>query len=339
MNMQEHVPLAPLTTLRVGGAARFFIEVKNEHELIEACAYARAKKCEILPLGYGSNILVPDTGVDAVVVKIALTGLVLEEREGAVYITAGAGVSWDAVVRAAAEQSVFGIENLAGIPGSVGAAAVQNIGAYGTELSSVFFSADVLDKHTGEVEQVEYAQGAFSYRTSFFKTHPDKIILRVTLRLPQSGVAHLAYPDFSSLKENGAPLASPEEIGNAVRAIRAQKFPSITEEGTAGSFFKNPLVTEEEARALHEKFPGLPQYPYEGKVKIPLAWILDRVLGLKGHQEGRVRLYERQPLVLVAAAGASADEINTLAKKVETLVHEATGIFIEREVETFGTRG
>jgi UDP-N-acetylmuramate dehydrogenase len=338
MIVQENISLAPRTTFRVGGAARFFVEARTDEEVIAACEVAKERNVELLPLGLGSNIVVPDEGIDALVARIDIQGIHIEERGEELFVTAGAGVPWDEVVDDVAARSVFGMENLAGIPGTVGGAAVQNIGAYGTEFSSIFFSAEVLDKHTLANEVIGSARGEFSYRTSFFKTHPEKILLRVTMRLSRSTKAFTEYPDFAALKEAGVPLATPSDIAAAVRGIRAKKFPSLAKEGTAGSFFKNPILSLEEFARLKEKFPEIPSYDYEGKKKVPLAWILDRVLGMKGYARGAARLFERQPLVLVVLPGATAHEVEELANEVSARVQEAAGISIEREVETFGTR-
>jgi UDP-N-acetylmuramate dehydrogenase len=338
MKIAEHTSLASYTTFGIGGVARFFIEAETEDDVRSAVVFAREQSLPLLVLGRGSNLLVPDAPLEAVVVKVSLGGIDAQRTDEYVSVTAGAGVLWDDVVDTASEEGVFGIENLAGIPGSVGGAVVQNIGAYGTELSSVFFSAESIDSTTGVSKTITHGEGAFSYRTSFFKTHPEHIILRVTLRLSRAKSAFTEYPDFTALKERGVPLTTPGEIARAVRSIRAAKFPDISKEGTAGSFFKNPILDPETVRELQQKFPGLPSYPYEGNMKIPLAWILDRVLGLKGHVRGRVRLFERQPLVLVAEKGASAEEVELLAQEVAKKVHEHTGVMIEREVETFGAK-
>lgn len=339
MNLQEHVPLAPLTTFGVGGAARFFIEAHTEKEVEEAIVFAREKGLPLFPLGNGSNVLVPDGGIAGVVVKMGMNDICGTDEDEDVVIDADAGASWDAVVDAACEHNAFGVENLAGIPGTIGGAAVQNIGAYGAELSDVFVSADVIAVPSCARMQVAKADAAFAYRTSFFKTHPELVITRVALRLKKSAQPNLAYADVARAGALGAPLATPAEIARAIRAIRAEKFPGTAQGGTAGSFFKNPVISREAAEELCRRFAGLPAFPQEdGKVKIPLAWLLDHALSLKGYARGGVRLYEKQPLVMVVQDRATASDVETLAQEVAARVHEATGITIEREVETFGAR-
>lgn len=333
--MKEGVLLAPLTTLGVGGKARVFCEVSTEQELEVAARQASEKGLPLLPLGSGSNLLVPDEGVEGVVIKVGFGGI---EFDGET-VTVGAGVSWNAIVDASAERNLFGIENLAGIPGTVGGALVQNIGAYGAELSNVFASADVFNATTGERSRMSFADAQFGYRSSVFKSRPELIIERVTLALRSSGMSDLSYPDLAKAQDGGVPLSAPREVGSAVRAIRARKFPQRPEEGTAGSFFKNPVLAEAHARELSERYQGLPSFPQRsGGTKVSLAWILDKALTLKGYRIGRARLYEEQPLVIVTEKGATAKEVDALARDVATRVHEETRVVVEREVETFGER-
>lgn len=336
MTVEEQVPLAPFTTFHIGGPARFFIDADSEEGIDEARAFARDKQLPLYFLSGGSNLLVPDEGVVGVVVRPMLRDSALVKDDAGTFLIADAGALWNDVVDLAGTHGLFGIENLAGIPGTAGGAAVQNIGAYGTELSSVFLYADVIDLATGEHKRIDRADAAFGYRSSVFKKQRAWFILRIALRLSPHASPNISYPDLLRLREAGEPLATPAEIARAVRDIRAGKFPQSAAEGTAGSFFKNPVVTEVRADALRARYAGLPAFPQaNGTVKVPLAWVLDRVLSLKGYAKGPVRLYEKQPLVIVASAGALARDVDALAREVEERVHEATGIAVEREVETF----
>lgn len=337
MKLQENIPLAPHTTLGVGGRARYLIEVHTKEDIDEAIVFAREKDLPLFVLGKGSNVFVPDADVEGVVLLMSLRGIAIEEGAEEVVLIAGAGVPWEEVVDAASAQSVFGIQNLAGIPGSLGGATVQNIGAYGAEFSEVFEYADVVDRANGEKRRVMRAEAAFAYRTSFFKEHPELIITRVALRLSKSAQPNIAYADLVRAKEAGVPLDTPSEIAGAVRGIRADKFPRILGEGTAGSFFKNPIISRELGDELALRYPGLLVFPQEdGSAKISLAWILDHILLLKGYTKGHVRLYEKQPIVLVAHRGATATEVDEFANEIAERVKSATGITIEREVEIFG---
>lgn len=339
MTVQENVLLAPFTTFNIGGPAQVFLSADTIAEAASAIQVARERQLPLRILGGGSNVLIPDEGVEEAVFRLTASGISFEGQGSDVWCIAEAGASWDGVVRAAAQQGLWGIENLAGIPGTVAGAAVQNIGAYGAELSSVFISAEVIDLAEGRARTVSAADAAFGYRTSFFKAHPELLITRIGLRLAKQGVPVLTYADLARRASEGAALTTPAEIAEAVRAIRARKFPDLSKEGTAGSFFKNPVIASEAAAALAERFPGLPAYPQaDDRAKVSLAWILDHALSLKGFSVGGARLYENQPLVIAARAGARAADVRALAEVVEQRVYDATGITIEREVETFTAR-
>ena len=330
-------PLALFTTFHLGGPARAFFEARSEDEVRTAIAFAREGRLPLYVLGAGSNILVQDAGVEGVVVHMKIGGMTIEETDESILIDAGAGTPWEEIVDAACARGVSGIENLAGIPGTLGGAAVQNIGAYGAEFSSVFAYADVIDSETGESRRVAEPEVTFAYRDSFFKGHRGLVITRVALRLAKDAQPNIAYADIARAQAEGTVLDTPRAIAEVVRGIRAKKFPQEPEEGMAGSFFKNPIISCELYNTLQARFPGLPGFPHDDdKVKISLAWLLDHALALKGYAKDTVRLYEKQPIVVVARIGASTAEVDTFAREIVDRVFVATGITIEREVETFG---
>lgn len=336
--IRTDVPLAPFTTFRVGGPARFFAEAHTLSDVDDAIAYSRAHTLQLRPFGAGSNLLIPDDGIPGVVLKVAMGGIACEESGDTALVTADAGAAWEEVVDSVTERELFGIENLAGIPGTVGGAVVQNIGAYGAELKDVFEYADAIEIATGVGRRFDKAAAAFGYRDSFFKRHRGFVITSVTLRLMRHAAPNLSYPDLARASAAGVPCDTPQDIAHAVRAIRSAKFPHGIREGTAGSFFKNPVVSRDIAAALVLKFPGMPLFPQGERVKVPLAWVLDQVLSLKGFSMGNARLYEKHPLIIVARAGARAEEIDALAREVEQRVFATLGLAIEREVETFGAQ-
>ncbi|MBI3572140.1 UDP-N-acetylmuramate dehydrogenase [Candidatus Kaiserbacteria bacterium] len=339
MNIREHTRLAPFTTFRVGGEAQLFTACETEEEVSAAVAHARDRGVPFLPFGSGSNILVPDEGVSGLAAKIEINRISFEERGDTVDVSAGAGVVWDALVQEAAARNLWGIENLAGIPGTVGGAPIQNIGAYGAELADTFLYADAIDAASGTRQCIDTPAARFGYRDSVFKKNRNLILTRIVLRLSRTPKPHLAYRDLADARGRSEPLNSPGEIGAAVRRIRSAKFPDLAQEGTAGSFFKNPVVSRATADALVKKFPSLPIFPRAGgSVKLSLAWLLDHALALKGFAVRQARLFERQPLVIVASRGASAHDIDACAQEVEKRVQNATGITLVREVETFGAR-
>lgn len=340
MTLSEHIPLSSLTTFKVGGNARYVATCENEEDIGIALAFARerARSVPWRVIGGGSNILANDAGYEGVIIRPLLQDIEWNDSHSSneCVVTAGAGVVWDALVDECAARGLWGLENLAGIPGTVGAAPVQNIGAYGAEAAASLLFVDAYDSAFGIVRRFAKSECGFGYRESRFKHDPSLIIVRVTFALRKNGVSHLDYADLASRREAGTAMDTPTLIGRAVREIRAQKFPDLSVEGTAGSFFKNPIIPTEKYDALKESFPGLPGFTVEGSLvpetKVPLAWILDHVLHLKGFSRGFVRLYEKQPIVIVAATGATAHDVDALALDIERRVLETTGIVLEREV-------
>lgn len=333
MTVRSAVPLSTLTTLGVGGPARFVIDCASAADVYAARALARALNLPTYVLGGGSNTLAEDAGYAGVVLRMTVQGVAEEQEKNETLLIAGAGVPWDALVTTAARKELWGMENLAGIPGSAGAAPVQNIGAYGTELAETFAWLDAVPPEEDRVVRLFARDLSFGYRDSRLKREAGWVALRIALRLSRAASPRLSYKDLAARKDAGDPLATPAEVGRAVRAIRAGKFPDLAVSGTAGSFFKNPVVSAERARSLASAYEGLPVFPAgEGKKKISLAWLLDRALGLKGFSVGGARLFEKQPIVIVTENGATAREVNALADEVARRVRERFGIVIEREV-------
>jgi UDP-N-acetylmuramate dehydrogenase len=286
-------------------------------------------------LGGGSNVLASDAGFAGLIIRPQIGGIdFIETADGSVEVVAGAGVGWDALVQACVERGLWGLENLAGIPGNVGAAPVQNIGAYGAELADTYIWCDALSRASGSSKRFAREEAQFSYRESIFKKEGEWIITRVALRLATVPKPNLVYADLMRAQKQGVLLTTPTEIAEAVRAIRSQKFPSLADWGTAGSFFKNPLIPSAAYAALERRYPGMPGFPSDGMVKVPLAWVLDHVLSLKGFKNGHVRLFEHQPLVLVTESGATANAVENFANEISEKVFSATGIKVEREVQS-----
>ncbi len=336
-------PLAGKTTLGIGGPARFFIYAEHDDEVAVAAAFARAHDLPLRVLGAGSNVLVPDGGIDAVVLQLASSGISFsDESEEAVLVTAGAGVRWDVLVDAAVARGLYGIENLAGVPGTVGGAAVQNIGAYGAAFSSVFAYAETYDLDARAIVRVEAGAVAFGYRMSSFKRSGKQVLLRVTLRLLRAGALQLGYPDVAARRAQGERIETPSEAASAIRAIRAAKFPAPEIAGTAGSFFGNPVLDSARARAIAERFPGMPLFALpEGGVKVPIAWLMDYrhgVMDLRNARVGGAYVWPKQALVIVTEPRARARDVDALADMIAQRVYDATRMRIEREVETFAAQ-
>lgn len=339
MRIEERIPLGSLTTLRVGGPARYVLTLESEDDVPAALAFARERGLPFVVLGDGSNVLPSDEPYEGCVFRMRIPGMQFAADGNATRARIGAGVSWDAFVRECAERSLWGVENLAGIPGTAGASPVQNVGAYGAEVRTAIARVRAYDAARGAWQDLENAECEFSYRDSRFKREANLIITEVEFLLANNGSPHVEYADLIAAREAGKDLSTPGAIGQTVREVRSRKFPDLAQYGTAGSFFKNPIVSNavydalsSRYRAIAEPYGGIPRYPVPGQIKIPLAFILDKFLGLRGYQLGPAFLFGNQPLVLVAGKGAHARDVDALARDIESRVKKATGIAIEREV-------
>lgn len=338
MTIEEQVPLAHLTTLRVGGPARYVIMCLTDEDVLAGVAFAREHRLPLIVLGGGSNVLASDEPYSGVVLVMKTEGIrEVAQTDHYLEYAVSAGVSWDDFVQYVAERGLWGIENLAGIPGSTGATPVQNIGAYGMDVSQTISRVSVYDVETNAKTTIEAGECQFAYRDSRFKREPNLIILEVVFRLQIHGEPRIGYPDLRKAQEEGVPLSTPKDIAAAVRIIRSYKFPDLRLFGTAGSFFKNPILTQEQFSKLSATYGAIPSFPHPDGVKIPLAFILDHVLSLKGYKKGNTFLFGNQPLVVVADLGATATEIELLAQEIEEKVFDATHIRIEREVTHFSS--
>ncbi|MBC7836220.1 UDP-N-acetylmuramate dehydrogenase [Acetobacteraceae bacterium] len=332
MQIEENIPLAPLTTFGIGGEARFFARVHSTNELREVLAFGKEKNFPTFILGGGSNVLIDDAGFPGLVIKIELLGV--EEKED--MFVAAAGESWDALVERTVKNGMWGIENLSGIPGTVGGAVVQNIGAYGSALSQTLEWLEVYDTHSGEEKRLTKEDYKSGYRDSIFKREPDRyVVLRVALKLSKTGTPDISYKDLALRFKDTPP--SILDLRAAVLEIRAGKFPDLHIEGTAGSFFKNPVLPAEEAHKLQEKYPELPLFPLpESKdIKVPLGWFLDYrhgVIDMRSIKVGGARMYEKQFLVVVAERNSSSRDVKELARLVQEKVKNTCNLNIEPEV-------
>lgn len=315
-----------LTTFKVGGAVTH-VERPGAHEAFIKILEG-LKGQPFIILGGGSNVLGSDDGYQGTMVIPSFSDISVQEDT----ITADAGASWDRVVEEAVRHGLWGIENLSGIPGTVGGAVVANIGAYGAALSSVLESVEVFDVARAERRTLRKDECGATYRMTIFKKEPERYgILRATLKLSEAPRPNLGYRDLAE-RFRGVSHAL-AEIRDAVIEIRTKKFPPLSEFGTAGSFFLNPVLPEMAARAMQEKYPDMPLFPMpEGGVKVPLAWLLDHVLNARGMREGGAFLWDAQLLVIAAERDATSRDVRSLADSVSLLVKEKTGIEIFPEV-------
>jgi UDP-N-acetylmuramate dehydrogenase len=336
LHIKEYVSLAEYTTFKIGGNARFFCIADSEEALAEAITYAKKNDLPVFVLGGGSNILVSDEGFPGLVIKIEIEGIEFEENGDDVTASVGAGVNWDFFVEECVVRGVFGVENLSLIPGTVGAAPVQNIGAYGAEVRETIKSVHALNRITLERKVFSNPECVFSYRDSFFKKAEGKnfIITRVVFSLKKNSSLNTAYKDIAEYyARNPEHPKTLRGVRDAVVTIRTKKLPDLEKFGTAGSFFKNPIVGRKHYESLKEKYPDIPSYAVDGEsVKIPLAWVLDNVCGFKGYRKDNVGVYQNQALVLVNFGNGTSAQIDTLAKEMMRAVKAKTNIEIEPEV-------
>ena len=334
------MPLAPLTTFGIGGPARYFIEATSEQAVFDALQFGKDRNLELFILGGGSNILVADAGFPGLVVKIGLMGIEWNDDRDKTAVRAGAGEEWDRLVQLAVERDLGGIECLSGIPGSVGGTPVQNVGAYGQEVSEVLSSVRVIDRQTGKLLDLSNADCAFTYRSSLFNTVEKEryIVLAVTYRLARHAAPSIRYADVQKEFEETKDEPSLAEVRTAVRRIRARKAMLLVDGDpdcrSAGSFFKNPILSEDQYSTVQSILPNhrVPRYPATpGKVKTAAAWLIEQAGFVKGYSLGPVGLSTKHTLALVNKGGARADDVLRLARQIEQSVYDRFGVKLAPE--------
>ena len=333
--MQEGVSLKKYTTMRTGGNARYFFAVRSVGELAAALMCAEKQPTSFVILGGGSNTLFSDNGFDGVVIKMEIGGMEFVERGDKVYVRSGAGVVWDEFVATAVERNLFGVENLSHIPGTVGAAPVQNIGAYGTEVREVIVEVEVFDTQKKCLRTLDFEACRFGYRDSIFK-HPEGrhfVIVSVTFALKKFAPLRCDYSDLAAYFAQKKQPQSPADIRNALYEIRSCKLPDIRKVGCAGSFFKNPEVDKKTLDAVLAVDPKAKYFPQGGGTyKLSAAYLIDKIGGWKGRCEQGVCAHDRQPLALVNVAGAATSDVLAFAQKIRKDIFEKVGVMLEYEV-------
>jgi UDP-N-acetylmuramate dehydrogenase len=337
MTPRENVPLAPYTTLGVGGPARYFVEAHDEYAVLDALDWAKAHGLRLRVLGGGSNLVVADEGVDGLVVKIDLRGVYTREVEGLVELTAAAGESWDDLVRRAVEHGWAGLECMSGIPGLVGATPIQNVGAYGQEVSDTVTEVRALDTQSGEIATVANRDCCFAYRDSRFKSvEPGRwAVLSVSYRLRPGGLPAVRYAEVEKhLEDRRVVTPTLADVRRSVLAIRRAKSmvlddPLDPNRRSCGSFFTNPIVTVPELARIEArvKDAAMPRWSQaDGRVKLSAAWLIERAGFKRGHHRGRVGISTRHALAVVAREGARAADVITFAEHLRTTVEERFGV-------------
>lgn len=343
LNIQENVSLAPLTTLKIGGEARFFARAEREEHVPEALEFAYEKGIPVFILGGGSNVLIADEGFDGLVLQIALKGISIVGSS----VTAAAGEDWDEFVGLCVMKQLAGVECLSGIPGFVGATPIQNVGAYGQDVSETILSVRVLDRETSQVKTLLHGDCGFLYRSSIFNTTQKGryVVLAVEFALRQNGAPEIRYADLQKYFAGRDDTVSLAEVRAAVIEIRAQKSMVISagdpNSKSAGSFFKNPIVSEEHYRNIQEiaENSGLlesgktvPSFPATGsQVKIPAAWLIEKSGFHKGFVHGNAGISANHTLAIINRGGARAGDVLELKNMIQNVVREKFSIELHPE--------
>ncbi|HPC82073.1 MAG TPA: UDP-N-acetylmuramate dehydrogenase [Thermoanaerobaculaceae bacterium] len=351
MEIREGVPLGPLTTLGLGGPARWLAEIGDEVELGEALAWAVSRRAVLHVLGGGSNLVVADGGVDGLVLRVGLTGVRAESRGGEVLATAAAGETWDSFVARCVEEGWQGVECLSGIPGTVGGTPIQNVGAYGQEVAAVIRRVRVMDLASGAVRELAAGECGFGYRSSAFRALPGQLaVLAVTFALRPGGAPEVRYPELRRALDARRAAPSLAEVRETVLELRRGKSMVLSAEDPAsrsvGSFFVNPVVSRDEAERLAAAAvvagvvatPGeVPAHPApDGKVKLSAAWLIERAGFPRGTRRGAVGISPRHALALVHHGGGSAAALVALARDIRAAVRARFAVDLQPEPVFWG---
>ena len=331
--IEQGYSLKALNTFAVEARAAYFAEARDDQAVTEAINEACRLDVPLWILGGGSNLVL--TGdVRALVLRMASRGIrVLEDDGQQVVIEAEAGEPWHPFVLRSLELGLAGLENLSLIPGTVGAAPIQNVGAYGVEVKDVFAGLTALDRQTGSLVEFDLAACEFAYRDSLFKRQAGRyVILRVRFMLHRTAELSLEYgPLRKWLQQHDVQSPTPMDVSRAVCSIRSEKLPDPRVLGNAGSFFKNPLVPQSKADALLEQYPDLVAFPQGGgQVKLAAGWLIDRA-GWKGYRQGDVGVHRLQALVLVNYGQATGQQILQLSEKIQADILKRFGVKLEIE--------
>ncbi len=326
--------LKPHNTFGIDVCADYFIEYNSENQLIEILKSEEYKGREFLHIGEGSNLLFTTSTVGIVLHSQIKHINIQSEQEETIQLNIGAGMNWDDVCAYAVEKAYWGIENLSNIPGETGAAAVQNIGAYGVEVCDVIKSVRAYDLHSQTFVDIEKNDCEYGYRTSLFKSRQKGrfIVTELTIELQKNGTPKLNYSGLRDcFEKNTTPTLN--EIRAQIIKVRDFKLPKVGEVGSAGSFFKNPVVERQVFEQLHQQYSTMPHYENPDEtVKIPAGWLIDQC-GLKGTEHKGAKVYEKQALVIINTGTANGQSIVELSQIVQTAVKQKFNINLEPEVQ------
>lgn len=337
MNVQQQVQLKHLNTLNLNAIASHYVQIHQPYDVIEALAFAEQQGLNVLVLSGGSNLLLPKQ-LQALVVHLNIQGIdLLAEDKNTVTVKVGAGQVWHDFVLYSTQQNWFGLQNLALIPGLVGASPVQNIGAYGVEVGEFIESVQVYDRKLKQFDSILAQDCHFAYRHSIFKDQPNRyIIVSVTFKLLKHADLKLNYGD---LKQAVADQLTAENLQNQVIHIRQSKLPDPKAFPNVGSFFKNPILSQTEFDKIAQQFPNIPHYPQaNSNVKVAAGWLIDQS-GWKGKQLGSVGMFHKQALVLVNYAEATLADVKNTYHAVQSDVKQKFSIQLEPEPVLYSEQG
>ncbi len=335
MDVRMSIPLKNFTTMKLGGKARFMVTVTSVDEAVTAYQNAKKQNIPIFILGGGSNVLARDEGYPGLVILNRIMGFeVLSDDKSSVLIRVGAGEVWDEVVERVVERGLSGIETLSAIPGTAGAAPVQNIGAYGQEVADTLVSVEAYDSHTGQVVTITAENCGLSYRHSIFRGEwiGRYCIIAITLRLYY---ASPQPPFYAALQryfdEHKIDMYTSKIIRDAVIAIRQDKLPNPKDKPNAGSFFKNAIIESWQHEELKKEYPDMPSYDMPGgNYKIPTGWLIEQT-GLKGQLLNGMRIHDKNALVLINESATSYADLSEARSRVIQQVYDSFRIQIEQE--------
>lgn len=330
--IKKNFNLLKFNTFKIDCSCDFFSSVSNIEELVDAINFSRKNKIKFAVVGNGSNILFSKKQYGGLVIKNNIKGYRIEKiKNNNIFISAGAGENFDDLIKFSIKNKAYGLENLWYIPGTVGASAVQNIGAYGVEAKDFIEKVEAINTKTLKKIILKNKDCKFKYRDSIFKRNKNLIITKVYFKLNKKFIPNFNYSSLSKFKKDNI---KPNDFIRIIEDIRKSRIPSLDKFGSAGSFFKNPIIKVDKYNNIFKKYPDLPFYLIKNNyAKLPLAFVLDKICKLNNFKINNVGLYEKQPLVIVNYGGANFSDINNFAKKIENKVFLKTKIKIEREVE------
>lgn len=340
MRLKRNIPISNLTTFKTGGTARYYAEVDTKKELLGAIEFAKRNALPMFVIGGGSDILVSDKGHGGLVIKYSGNRISFsDEGKDSVSVTAEAGADWDKLVEESVKRNLQGIELMSGIPGTVGASPIQNIGAFGQELKDSFLKLSAYDLKVGRFVVLSKEDCKFSYRDSIFKSGKDKgryVIVEITLVLNKNKKPHVEYQSLlKHLEDKGLKSPTLSEARDAVIELRGHKLEDPKIIGNAGSFFKNPIVSKEKLNELLKDYPDIPNHPHEGKVKLFSGWLIEKT-GWKGKKHKKAAVSVKNALVLTNPGEATSKDIKDLAEQITKDVHKKFGVKLEPEVQFIG---